>query len=229
MEQLPQWIYTSDFATSFMNDFPGDYFDEVPKEKIFEFPDTITTQNIWKILENIRYFGIDIDGIWYSIFLFMINPNLNLKFKNDLMTIFPEFTELWSNVKKESYDITKLAEKGLIYRIRYSLEQGMLLEENACHLASKEGHLKCLKYLHESGCPWNSKTTYFAIKHNHLDCFEYLLKNNCPFVKWGSFDAITHLSANIFEYLSSNNLLDLEEFDESEESYEYEIDDSDSN
>ena len=64
--------------------------------------------------------------------------------------------------------------------VKYCVENGCPMDEEACSNAAKKGHLDVLKYLHEHGCPWDSKTCQYAHDCIHIDCLNYAIEHECP-------------------------------------------------
>ena len=56
----------------------------------------------------------------------------------------------------------------------------LILFEDTCSNAAKNGHFECLKYARENGCPWNAVTCSNAALNGHLECLKYAHKNGCP-------------------------------------------------
>lgn len=54
---IPDWIKESDFYLAYINDYPDEVF-HVDKNLLIEFPTQLTNENIYEVLETIRYFGI---------------------------------------------------------------------------------------------------------------------------------------------------------------------------
>ena len=69
---------------------------------------------------------------------------------------------------------------GCINCVRYALENGCPIHENACRRAAKYGLLDCLQLLHLYKAPWNENITTAAATAGHLDCLVYLVEQKCP-------------------------------------------------
>ena len=111
------------------------------------------------------------------------------------------------NCDWDSMTIYRAAEQGNLAMVKYCVDNGCPMNEDACAVAARVGHLHVLKYFHEFNCPWSSRACYFAHKYNHVDCLNYLIEQKCP--KWERFDS-TH--ADYDPYYNSYD----EEEDESE-------------
>ena len=90
--------------------------------------------------------------------------------------------------------------------LRYFVESGCTVPEDACVLATmlsnracleflhqrgfaltllcsinaSSGRLPMLQYLHEQSCHWDARCCAAAALCNHVDCLQYLHKNGCP-------------------------------------------------
>ena len=64
--------------------------------------------------------------------------------------------------------------------VKYCVDNGCPMDEDACIVAASEGHLDVLKYLHENDCPWNTYACFSAHENNRIDCLNYLIEQKCP-------------------------------------------------
>ena len=89
------------------------------------------------------------------------------------------------NCDWDSRTIDWAAEQGNLAMVKYCVDNGCPMDEDACWFAANEGHVDVLKYLHEHDCPWDSWACYWAHRNNHNDCLNYLIEQKCP--GWGRF------------------------------------------
>ena len=67
--------------------------------------------------------------------------------------------------------------KGNLKMVKYCIANECPINEWACVLAAKNGHLEILKYLHEEvKAPWDSWTADWAAERGHLHILEYLVE-----------------------------------------------------
>jgi hypothetical protein len=76
--------------------------------------------------------------------------------------------------------IERAAEHGNLAMVKYCVENGCPMDEDACWCAAQYGHLDVLKYLHENDCPWDSDTCWSAYEYDRIDCLNYLIEQKCP-------------------------------------------------
>jgi len=93
------------------------------------------------------------------------------------------------NCDWDSFTINAAAYRGNLAMVKYCVENGCPMDEDACANAAEEGHLDVLKYLHEHDCPWDSGACLYAHYRNRIDCLNYLIEQKCP--EWERFDS-TH-------------------------------------
>jgi hypothetical protein len=93
------------------------------------------------------------------------------------------------NCDWDSMTIYRAAKQGNLAMVKYCVDNGCPMNEDACTCAVREGHLDVLKYLHENDCPWSWHACAAAHFFNHVDCLNYLIEQKCP--KWKKFDS-TH-------------------------------------
>lgn len=55
-----------------------------------------------------------------------------------------------------------------------------MLDENACRLAARGGHLCVLQWLRQNGCPWDQRACHEAAGEGHLMILRFLHQNECP-------------------------------------------------
>jgi len=72
------------------------------------------------------------------------------------------------------------ASQGNLAMVKYCVDNGCPMDEDACIVAASEGHLDVLKYLHENDCPWNTYACFSAHENNRIDCLNYLIEQKCP-------------------------------------------------
>jgi len=84
------------------------------------------------------------------------------------------------NCDWDSRTIDRAARQGNLEMVKYCVENGCPMYEDACYCAASEGHLDVLKYLHENDCPWDSGACLYAHYRNHIDCLNYLIEQKCP-------------------------------------------------
>ena len=76
--------------------------------------------------------------------------------------------------------INQAAIQGNLAMVKYCVDNGCPMDEDACEFAAENGHLDVLKYLHENDCPWNWFACSYAHGKNHVDCLNYLIEQKCP-------------------------------------------------
>jgi hypothetical protein len=106
------------------------------------------------------------------------------------------------NCDWDSMTIYRAAEQGNLAMVKYCVDNGCPMNEDACAVAARVGHLHVLKYFHEFNCPWSSRACYFAHKYNHVDCLNYLIEQKCP--GWERFDS-THADYDPPHYSDSDD------------------------
>ena len=79
-----------------------------------------------------------------------------------------------------SMTIRPAAIQGNLAMVKYCVENGCPMDEDACANAAEEGHLDVLKYLHEHDCPWNTYACSCAHANNRIECLNYLIQQKCP-------------------------------------------------
>jgi hypothetical protein len=79
----------------------------------------------------------------------------------------------------DSMTISAAARLGNLAMVKYCVENGSPMDEDACMYAAQKGHLDVLKYLHENDCPWDSRACYCAHKYNQIDCLNFLIEQKC--------------------------------------------------
>jgi hypothetical protein len=84
------------------------------------------------------------------------------------------------NCDWNSLTISAAAEQGNLAMVKYCVENGCPMDEDACANAARKGHLDVLKYLHENDCPWHSLACSCAHLYNRIDCLNYLIEQKCP-------------------------------------------------
>ena len=84
------------------------------------------------------------------------------------------------NCDWDSWTIIWAADHGNLAMVKYCVDNGCPMDEEACMVAASEGHLDVLKYLHENGCPWNWRPCYNAYENDRIDCLNYLIEQKCP-------------------------------------------------
>ena len=84
------------------------------------------------------------------------------------------------NCDWNSRTINMASKRGNLAMVKYCVENGCPMDEDACLYAAGEGHLDVLKYLHEHDCPWHSDACFYAHLFNHNDCLNYLIEQKCP-------------------------------------------------
>jgi hypothetical protein len=83
------------------------------------------------------------------------------------------------NCDWNSVTIYAAARQGNLAMVKYCVENGCPMDEDACTVAASAGHLDVLKYLHENDCPWNSRTCFWAHSYNRIDRLNYLIEQKC--------------------------------------------------
>jgi len=83
------------------------------------------------------------------------------------------------NCDWDRWTICSAAEQGNLAMVKYCVENGCPMDEDACRWAAQQGHLDVLKYLHENDCPWHSRACYWSHSNNHDDCLNYLIEQKC--------------------------------------------------
>ena len=84
------------------------------------------------------------------------------------------------NCDCDQWTISRAADQGNLSMVKYCVENGCPMDEDACLCAAEEGHLDVLKYLHENDCPWSSDACYLAHFNNRIDCLNYLIEQRAP-------------------------------------------------
>ena len=84
------------------------------------------------------------------------------------------------NCDWDSWTINMAALQGNLAMVKYCVDNGCPMDEDACEFAAENGHLDVLKYLHENDCPWSSMACYYAHSRNRIDCLNYLIDQKCP-------------------------------------------------
>ena len=84
------------------------------------------------------------------------------------------------NCDWNSWTINAAAYRGNLAMVKYCVDNGCPMDEDACIVAASEGHLDVLKYLHENDCPWNTYACFSAHENNRIDCLNYLIEQKCP-------------------------------------------------
>jgi hypothetical protein len=84
------------------------------------------------------------------------------------------------NCDWDSRTIYAAARQGNLVMVKYCVENGCPMYEDACTVAADKGHLDVLKYLHENDCPWDSDACWCAHFHNRIDCLNYLIEQRAP-------------------------------------------------
>jgi hypothetical protein len=191
INELPYWIRNSVFVYTYINDFPDKNDIELEDERVFEFSDEITDENIEKILDNIRFFGIEdkqdensgdyvydkTEPIRYKCFCFLAK---NKDLVENLKSLFPELDHMFKI--EHIYNCESSVRNGNLFSLKYARENGCDWNEWTCLSAARYGHLECLKYAHENGCPWDEWTCLSSVANGHLECLKYAHENGCP---WG--------------------------------------------
>lgn len=216
---VPNWIENSDFIKQFRIDYPDENL-VIPQEKeylIYEYPNQIQTiEECVKILETMRYFGIDefknIDTIILDLYLFL---KYN-EYKYNIVEEYNIFKILYRNIiNYNDYD-TDYLKNGFLLELILMDKQGIQIQNNRCSSAAKYGHvdilryyhvngeqiidndckvsaengnLDCLKYCHNNGCKMEDDICLYAARKGHLNCLIYAHENGCKFTK--------HISSNI--------------------------------
>ena len=83
------------------------------------------------------------------------------------------------NCDWDSETINAASKRGNLAMVKYCVENGCPMYEDACTVAASEGHLDVLKYLHENDCPWDSRACSWSHCHNQIDCLNYLIEQKC--------------------------------------------------
>ena len=123
------------------------------------------------------------------------------------------------NCDWDSNTIDRAASQGNLLMVKYCVDNGCPMDEEACMVAASEGHLDVLKYLHENDCPWNWRPCYNAYENDRIDCLNYLIHHKCP--GWRKFDR-DHPNYNPnYVYLTLNEEDEEDEDDFSEDSYDW--------
>ena len=105
------------------------------------------------------------------------------------------------NCDWDRWTIYVASRQGNLAMVKYCVDNGCPMNEDACAVAARVGHLHVLKYFHEFNCPWSSRACYFAHKYNHVDCLNYLIEQKCP--GWERFDS-THADYDPPHYSDSD-------------------------
>ena len=93
------------------------------------------------------------------------------------------------NCDWDRWTIYVASRQGNLAMVKYCVDNGCPMNEDACAVAARVGHLHVLKYFHEFNCPWSWHACAAAQFFNHVDCLNYLIEQKCP--KWKKFDS-TH-------------------------------------
>ena len=95
---LPSWIKCSEFVRQYEEDFPEEEVLKLDdKERLFELPSELCEDSAVKVMDNIRYFGVN-EPITRKIFEFYVEVS-NRDYVEPHKKSFPEFIVLWKNVE----------------------------------------------------------------------------------------------------------------------------------
>lgn len=182
------WIENSELFKTMKEDYP----DDVPFEgdkRLFEFPKTICKDNIRSILENIRFFGITDEMVFYKVFKYLYESEDNviydfpefksLKYYCDVDTIYKRY----GNSYRRKLDCSIIASNGDLWTLKYAYESGCYIDYHTTKAAALNGHLHCLKWLHSKKCKWSQGTCNMAAINGHLECLKYAVENGCKIDK----------------------------------------------
>lgn len=181
---IPKWIEESEFVSQFRNDYPDDKL-IMEKSKLFEFPEILTTTNICKVLENIRYFGItDMKIIDHIIYSFLYDGTVS--FSKYYAELFPELyfiqdLQYYEDILSDDGNFERAVIEGRLTVLKICVHEGIGDIDNNIELSSlaaKHGHLGCLKFLYNNNNKqFNPKTCYYAAKNGHVKCLKFILDN----------------------------------------------------
>lgn len=171
-----KWIYNSELYNTMLDEYDKDciVFDEW---RLFEFPNIITCNNINRILENIRYFGITDEKYLYPCFVYI--AELDIHGVDIIKKKFPELKEL-HDVQNINSCYSSVQNNNL-FSLRYAHEHGGYLHGIIMYIAAGNNDIRCLKYLHEQGYGFTREVFNSATVSNSLNCLKYLYDNKCPF------------------------------------------------
>lgn len=94
---IPAWIYNSEYVQMLLNSHYNidAIISSIPSERIFEFPTRLSGYNIVKVLDNIRYFGVDFgvqNSQIYEQCNLLINSDVTID-REELQEMFPELND----------------------------------------------------------------------------------------------------------------------------------------
>jgi hypothetical protein len=199
------WIKNSELYDSLAEMYESEGKNFFIDERMFEFPHTLLDSNIRKVLDNIRFFGIEDERILYECFEFIIDYNTDDKLKDD----FPELRSIFNNethdkpykavkngdlfslmyIYKYNFDFdvkihSELCRYGHLKCLKFVHSTGCIGDKFSCILAAENGHLECLQFCHENGCEWDKLTCEGAALNGHLECLKYAHENGCEWDEW---------------------------------------------
>jgi hypothetical protein len=181
---LPCWIKSSDFVNQFEVDFPEEKSISLAADRVFEFPLCLTKNNIYDVLDNVRYFGINDKQLFYFIFLFFVKyPSLveNVRHRYSELEFVLWDQVLFKSRRQVNFKFVKEASSlGYLFCLKYVHEKKCDWGDEICAAAAMSGHLDCLEFLHENGCPWSVMTTFLAAYKGQIHCLKYAHENGCP-------------------------------------------------
>ena len=97
--------------------------------------------------------------------------------------------------------------------VKYLVNMGCPMKENATRTAALYGNLACLQYLHERGCPWDRYVTRFSAS-GQLACLIYAHRNGCPWDSSVTEEAVRDNQLACLQYAVLNGCpFDIHTFD----------------
>lgn len=192
---IPRWIKNSDLYKQYNDVYEDEKF-VIADERLFEFPKELSDDNIRKVLDNVRYLGVDDEEILYKCFCFLVVSKCSLR------NNFPELDYLFKTEYVDSPE--KSVRTKNLFSLRYAYEHGCEINEETCRYAAWYGSLPCLEFLHKKKCKWNHKTCIFAARKGHLECLKYAHENGCPLDENLCFEASKYGHLNCLKYAYEN-------------------------
>jgi hypothetical protein len=240
IDSIPLWIRHSTVFKTFESDLI-EYINDgnkllLPKQCIFEYPNSINDNNIESMFQSVRFFEITDETILYDMFKYLMRNKNNETIINKLQDYFPEITNIWDNFNFYSDEVNILIRNNLFLRLRYSIEEmNLLCSEHSYIECIKQNNLDIFIYIHSKNFTWTNNVTSFALKNNKYEFFKYAHENGCEVIPISFREVnINGIDSEFSQYIIINNLLiddevnEDEEVNESEDDDEYEYPDSDS-
>lgn len=185
--ELPNWIKNSKLLKYYDNRIEN--VTHLDQRRIFEFP-KLNTENIFNVLDNILFFGVEDKDVLYKCFEYVVDNN----FQEDVKNNFPILKMFYTDIYLDNCEESTI--HGNVLSLKYAHLHGCVLGEYICEDAAYHGHVECLEYLVSVGCSLYFEVMLKAME-GHLDCVKFLYKNRNKFDNemeqnnlWDAFTAL---------------------------------------